>query len=131
MTDSSSTFGATQVQGPPGTGGRVELRLRLPAPGPASTSGDGQESAPPAAIYTTLWATADGSWEGEVHVSDAGRVEVLPEAPGEAAPPKWLVDFSAQLVRTTARSVLNGNGAWPRRLTRWRAAPDKPGPNDP
>lgn len=93
-------------------GGRVELRLtQVP-------EGDERE-----AVYAARWFTAELSLQGEVSVSSSGTsVEV--EAPEEL--PDWLGQFTTTLVRTTARTAAK-ESAWPRRLTRWRKAPDRDG----
>lgn len=105
------SFSSPQYQQPPSTGGRVELRL---------TEGQAPRGV---AAYTARWTTPDGTWLGELLVNEGGQIE--PSFRGEA-PPTWLLEFSAQLLRTTARSTNKaGGGVWPRRLTRWRAAPDE------
>ncbi len=128
MTREDSTYQAPQLQGPPGTGGRVELRLLLslgssPAERPESSRESERESAAPVATYAALWATAEDTWEGELRVGADGRIQLHT---GERPPPAWLTEFSTQLLRTTARTVLGGSAPWPRRLTRWRATPNAP-----
>jgi len=87
-------------------GGRVELRL--------SAQKDGTVR------YLARWYTADEKLDGSVSVStEDKRVEVnSPETL-----PEWLQSFTTSLVRTTARNA-ETSGDWPRRLTRWRKAPD-------
>lgn len=91
-------------------GGRVELRL-LHAPGPDTDQ----------ACYQARWFTADLSLEGEVSIS-LPTADVDVRAPDEL--PEWLGQFTTSLVRTTARSAQKEK-SWPRRLTRWRKAPDE------
>ena len=123
MTRRVSTFQAPQLQSPPGTGGRVELRLRPSpeaAPADLADAASPEAGSAPVAIYVARWATSERTWDGEIQVDADGRVQIRAADP---PPPAWLTEFSAQLLRTTARSVLGGSAPWPRRLTRWRAAP--------
>jgi len=90
-------------------GGRVELRLDQAA-------GDAPVR------YNARWFTADERIEGNVEIADGKPPEVTVAPEGEL--PDWLSSFTVTLVRTTARSAAQENN-WPRRLTRWRAAPKK------
>lgn len=101
------TASAPQYQDLPRTGGRVELRLLHADTG---------------ATYGARWATPEGLWVGELRADVDGNVHATFE---KDAAPTWLVEWSQQLLRTTARSRRAGDGPWPRRLTRWRAAPEE------
>lgn len=90
-------------------GGRVELRL-VTAPS--------EESAH--ARFSARWFTASQRIEGHVTV-DLGEKILVTLDPAQALP-EWLGTFTSNLVRTTARQAQKEN-TWPRRLTRWRAAP--------
>lgn len=90
-------------------GGRVELRL---VTGPSADS--------PQARFSARWFTASQRVEGHVTVDLTDKVVVSLD-PLEALP-EWLGTFTSNLVRTTARQAQKEN-TWPRRLTRWRAAP--------
>jgi hypothetical protein len=103
---------------PPRTGGRVELRL--------SRQQDDE------VVYAARWTTPAGTWEGELIVSEAGTLRVAAgdvesEPTAEhGTPPAWLLEWTQQLVRTTARSARSSDRVvWPRRLTRWRRAPEE------
>lgn len=98
-----------QYLDPPRTGGRVELRLDRQ---------DGEE-----AVYGARWTTPTGTWQGELFVSAAGSVRVSVQ--GEEPPP-WLLEWTQQLLRTATRSArAEERVIWPRRLTRWRRAPEE------
>lgn len=104
----------------PEHGGRVTLRR----------SNVAAEASNSRVIYDAEWATEGGIWRGRVVASTEAAPELelgdtAPETEGDA-PPRWLTDWTVQLVRTTARSVASTpDGEWPRRLTRWRAAPEE------
>lgn len=104
----------------PTTGGRVELRRRDPAADLESIPDSGGSLQ---AAYEARWTTPQGTFIGELFVSNDGRITL--QLDGEA-PPAWLSDFTSQLLRATARSVIGPPpGTWPRRITRWRAAPEE------
>ncbi len=94
----------------PDHGGRVELKLTR-----ASEAG---------AVYRAEWSTPAGKWHGTVTASDR-HAEARPDD-SPTPPPDWLVAWSAALLKTTGRTVMRMPDArWPRRLTRWRAAPEE------
>lgn len=99
----------------PETGARVELR-RLSAPR--------EPLEPPAlAWYEASWITPETRWEGVLVVREGGSIELRPQ---QEPPPSWLVDWTLQLLRTRTRSMISDPSLeWPRRITRWRAAPDE------
>ena len=78
-------------------------------------------------------STRAGVWQNEATVSEsAGEVQwgawsggVRPQVPGQEEqpePPEWLCRY----LRAALRSAWRGRAedGWPRRLTRWRDAPD-------
>lgn len=90
-------------------GGRVELRLD-------------QSTEDNTVRYNARWFTADEKIEGQVEIGE-GQPPAINVRPSETIP-EWLNKFTVTLVRTTARTAAKEN-SWPRRLTRWRAAPTK------
>jgi hypothetical protein len=73
--------------------------------------------------------TPAGQWSSEARVSRAtGEVEWGAWA-GPADPPDWLRRYLRSALRSAWRS--HAEQGWPRRLTRWRAAPDARRPGDP
>ncbi len=90
-------------------GGRVELRL---APQDDGTT-----------RYLARWFTADEEMNGTVSIAPEGT-SVSVSSPDSL--PEWLESFTTALVRTTARQA-EKSGNWPRRLTRWRKAPEGKG----
>ncbi|HEU4412314.1 MAG TPA: hypothetical protein VFS43_44135 [Polyangiaceae bacterium] len=104
-------------QGRPKQGGRVELLLEARDERIVS--------------YRMSLSTPAGEWSGRAGVELAeGTVQVEPEAgEGGASPPRWLVDFVRQLLRTTwsARRA-EGASPWPERIARWRDERAPPGP---
>lgn len=102
---------------PTSHGGRVELRLLQGSPGPSSGDALG------VVVYQARWFSSERKWTGEVRISapapDKRSHEVVVAAPGDL--PTWLSRFTETLLKTTARGVIEG--AWPRRLTRWRPSP--------
>lgn len=105
----ASEHGVYAAPAPLEQGGRVELRL-------LSVEEEGTE-----ALYGARWFTADQQLEGRVSILMSDRPEVTLTAPDNL--PEWLGAFTTTLVRTTARSAVTDQ-VWPRRLTRWRKAPD-------
>ncbi len=95
---------------PVDAGGRVELRLET------------TNSAEGVVQFHARWFTEKDALEGSVLVDRQTPSQVQIEAP--PALPEWLLAFTTTLVRTTARKA-HADGAWPRRLTRWRSAPQK------
>lgn len=107
MSDDESEPGAAwAAPSPVEHGGRVELRL--------VEQDDGTTR------YAARWYTADEKLDGEVKITSGPLVTI--ESP--ATLPEWLGSFTTTLVRTTARQA-EKEGSWPRRLTRWRKAPDE------
>jgi hypothetical protein len=91
----------------PEHGGRIELKL--------SEVGKG------AVEYSIVLSTQGINWRGSACVDAHGAVELSSPEP---APPAWLADFARALLRTLYRTH-HEDGAWPRRLTRWRAEPSE------
>jgi len=98
-------------------GGRVELRWDAPAVTAQSVA------------YTARWFLGATLIEGSVVVhapdSTAKALRIELQAPDL---PEWMVTFTQNLLRTTARSLPSygatfHEAAWPRRLTRWRKSP--------
>jgi hypothetical protein len=90
----------------PAHGGRIVLRLA---------------SAEQALVYHVELYMNATDWRGTAHVELAsGQVSFSGLAEGAGAPPEWLVQAARALLRATWRA---GDGAWPRRITRWRAEP--------
>ncbi len=112
MTDDESKVQALPEPSPVEHGGRVELRL-ITAPSDES----------PSAHYGARWFTASQKIEGLVTIALSDKPVVSLEASEPL--PEWLGTFTTTLVRTTARQAVKEN-TWPRRLTRWRAAPSSP-----
>lgn len=97
-------------------GGRVELRL-------IDSNGASNQ-----VCYAARWFTEGQRLEGTVQVTPSVDAKKPPaiDIQGPSELPDWLAAFTTTLVRTTARSAScedPSNGSWPRRLTRWRAAP--------
>ena len=90
-------------------GGRVELRLQ--------TASNNQP-----VIYAARWFLLDRLFEGAVTISL--QDEILVKVSSNEPLPEWLDKFTITLARTTARSAKSDQ--FPRRLTRWRAAPNQP-----
>ncbi len=90
-------------------GGRVELRL--------ATEEDGSVR------YLARWYTSEEKLDGAVSV---GTEDKTVEVESPESLPAWLESFTTSLVRTTARQA-EASGTWPRRLTRWRKAPNESG----
>lgn len=90
-------------------GGRVELRLRLP-------------EEPGHVVYEGRFFTSSDAWtEGAATITLGPPLVVSVDAPGA---PEWLVAFTEALLKTLSRTV--AQTGFPRRLTRWRPAPDAP-----
>lgn len=109
----------------PEHGGRVELRR-----GEATHTPDASSLPEPSAadvVYQAIWSTRACAWRGTVTIA-GGQVSlsVTDSSGEEKAPPTWLTEWTLQLVRTTLRSAaLDPEAELPRRLTRWRAAPEE------
>jgi hypothetical protein len=91
------------------TGVRFELRLE--------TAADG------GACYAVELALAAVTVSGQARISPGG--DVLFDRSGAAPPPAWCVSIVRAQLRTLWRDHA-ARGAFPRRLTRWRPAPEKP-----
>jgi hypothetical protein len=117
MSDSSPLRGAVAKPLVTKHGARTELRL--------------VEAGALGARYEVRWFLGSESEEntaadaaapsafGLAVVAPSGEVEI--ELQGGQVP-TWALSFTDKLLRTTARSVQDGR--YPRRLTRWRDAPD-------
>lgn len=101
-------------------GGRIELRL----------AGSSAESA----TYAATLLTSQARFETAVQVGPtAGSGQVAfgawralaaaePPVPLADAPPPWLIADARAALKAALRTS-QSEGRWPRRITRWRAAP--------
>jgi hypothetical protein len=90
----------------PEHGGRIELKLA--------------DAEPNFVRYAIHIATKEAEWSGGASIGVAdGTIEFTGL---ESGPPPWLVDVARALLRTVYRNHCQ-DGAWPRRLTRWRPEP--------
>jgi hypothetical protein len=88
----------------PANGGRIVLRLI---------------SSEEPVRYEVELSTPDATHSSVASIDAAGSVTFAEYADG--APPAWLVQVARAMLRALFRAkVQNG---WPRRITRWRAAP--------
>jgi hypothetical protein len=95
----------------PEHGGRLLARLRT------------DEQTPAMATYGLALATASATWEAPAAVHELdGRVE-LGAWTGVEPPPAWLVQAAHALLRGAWQRQRAGH-PWPRRLSRWRPAPE-------
>jgi hypothetical protein len=96
----------------PVSGGRLEARL-------AASDAAG-------ARYAVELSSPAGVWNSEVDVAAAdGEVRWQGWSSGSAAggePPEWLCRYLRAALRSAWRAL--PEDGWPRRLTRWREAPD-------
>ncbi|HEY3237867.1 MAG TPA: hypothetical protein VGJ84_24320 [Polyangiaceae bacterium] len=98
-------------------GGRIELKLSR------------NEAA---AVYQVKLETSPANWQGSAEIRLDGTVELgefrQPEPSSDAStPPVWLVDSLRRLLRALWRAhAASGSEKWPRRVHRWRAAPEGP-----
>ena len=98
-------------------GGRVELRFSAER----CTTGT--------VVYAARWFVAGVVHEGWAQIDASSTPQTAPTVQITAeALPGWLASFTETLLRTSARTVLGAGvdfdrAPWPRRLTRWRAAP--------
>jgi hypothetical protein len=92
----------------PESGGRLEARLST-----SDASG---------ARYTVELSTAAGTWSSEVLVSLASGEVSWQSWSGPGEPPDWLCRYLRSALRSAWRS--HAEDGWPRRMTRWREAPD-------
>jgi hypothetical protein len=99
--------------GRPEHGARIVLRLM---------SGSAVDAA-----YEVVLAAPAHTWSTSASVRESdGHVELSGYSP-EPAPPGWLTQAAHAVLRSAWQRRRAGN-AWPRRLARWRPAPD--GPSD-
>lgn len=90
----------------PANGGRLELRL--------------VERAEECVRYSVALCTREADWSGHVRIGlEEGAIAFEPAVP---APLGWLLDVTRATLRALYRSHRE-DGAWPRRLTRWRPEP--------
>lgn len=113
MTDRQDLRGAVATPAPVRHGVRTELRLLA-----ADEQG---------VHYEARWFFGQGAGSSGAAPSASGRAEL--DAKGTVTlhvevgdVPPWARDFTEKLLRTALRSQTTGAG-YPRRLTRWRAAP--------
>lgn len=92
----------------PESGGRLEARL-------SSSDASG-------ARFAVELSTPAGVWTADVHVSLAGGEVTWQSWSGTGEPPEWLCRYLRSTLRTAWRA--HGDDGWPRRMTRWREAPD-------
>ncbi|HEY3256449.1 MAG TPA: hypothetical protein VGJ91_20960 [Polyangiaceae bacterium] len=91
----------------PDHGGRLELKLL--------------EAVETRAEYLLTLLTPDAELCSRVTIDvPADSLELSPFEGG--APPTWLEAYAHALLRSVLRTK-SSDGAWPRRLTRWRPAP--------
>jgi hypothetical protein len=76
------------------------------------------------ARYAVAVFDVAGEWRSEAALSAQGQPEFGPWS-GAGAPPAWLEALARSLLRGTSRTQ-RADGAWPRRLTRWRPTPEAP-----
>lgn len=95
----------------PESGGRLEVRL-----GAADASG---------ARYAVELSTAAGVWSTEASVSAADGEVGWQSWSGSGEPPEWLCRYLRSALRSAWRA--RAEDGWPRRVTRWREAPDARG----
>jgi hypothetical protein len=77
------------------------------------------------AAYEVVLAAPVVTWSTSATVREGdGQVELGGFAP-EPPPPAWLTQAAHALLRSAWQRRRAGN-AWPRRLARWRPAPDGP-----
>jgi len=67
-------------------------------------------------------STAEGLWSTEAVVSSAAGEVTWQAWTGSGEPPAWLVHYARSALRSAWRA--QGEEGWPRRLTRWRGAPE-------
>jgi hypothetical protein len=93
----------------PAHGGRIVLRMT---------------SLGPPVEYALELHTQHGAHHGAARVDDDGKVTFA--GLGDAGPPAWLVSATHALLRSLYRA--HKSSGWPRRLTRWRAEPERADP---
>ncbi|GMV18671.1 MAG: hypothetical protein AMXMBFR56_68950 [Polyangiaceae bacterium] len=103
--------------------GRLNLRLEpstgsVGSAGPVGSAG----SVGPAVRYRAELSAGRESWHGCVEVDAEGAVRF--ELGGEA--PAWLRQAVSAILRAEWRNRRGADAApWPRRITRWRLAPER------
>lgn len=93
----------------PAHGGRIVLRM--------TSSG-------PPVEYALELHTPQGIHHGAARIDESGKVTF--EARSGAEPPAWLLTATHALMRGLFRAHVQSG--WPRRLTRWRAEPQRADP---
>ena len=91
----------------PDHGGRLELKL--------------ERASETCAYYLLTLRTAEAEVSCEVTIDAPADHLGLGEWRG-GAPPVWLQGYAHAVLRSVLRTKAS-DGAWPRRLTRWRPAP--------
>lgn len=87
--------------------GRLNLRL--------------EPGADPKVRYRAELSIESQSWQGSVEVDAEGAVRF--EVPGQ--PPAWLCQATSAILRAEWRNRRGADATpWPRRITRWRLAPE-------
>jgi hypothetical protein len=74
------------------------------------------------AHFEAALTTSEGSWETDVTVQLGDGSVAWKHRETAALPPEWLLDGARAALRTAWRQ--HQEQGWPRRITRWRAAPD-------
>ena len=99
---------ATRFRGVrPDHGGRLELKL--------------EQASEARADYRLTLLTSEAEFSTRAIVDAPGdAVELAAFAGG--TPPAWLLSYAQALLRSVLRTK-RSDGAWPRRLTRWRPEP--------
>jgi hypothetical protein len=93
----------------PDHGGRVLLSLR---------------SVASEVVYDVSLATPAGEWLATARISHTGQVELA--FAGTDRPPAWLSESVHALLRLAWRDRQSPDPArWPRRIQRWKKAPDE------
>ena len=67
-------------------------------------------------------STPEGLWSTEAAVAVATGDVTWQDWTGTGEPPEWLVHYARAALRSAWRAY--GEEGWPRRLTRWRGAPE-------
>jgi len=67
-------------------------------------------------------STPEGAWSSEAAVSLATGEVTWQGWTGSGEPPEWLAHYARSALRSAWRA--HADEGWPRRLTRWRGAPE-------
>jgi len=78
-----------------------------------------------AARFKLILAMPEARWTGGARVSVADGSVELEAWNGPGSPPAWLVQYTRATLRTAWHQ--HGERGWPRRVTRWRDAPERAG----